>query len=345
MINLALRKNFLKIIFILILPFIQACNKKEEVGGAANSCDNYQEDTSSISSNSISLYTVTQKVQNRPTIPVFYPWSGTGTGIYGTCGDGNNNVWFDCDNETTPYSLLWTSKGRPSNVETLNININDDQKKLMTEDNNTLYLISDQWHYYSSVWSSLSTCSKFYLNEVFKEHEGSEYDRNYMINIQHPDWPELLAKKAQVYKNQGFDGILFDWWHNYAGNCKHDVCVRSPAEVEVVREAIAKKIRSQVGDNFIIMGNVNWNINDPAAKYMSGAFLELWKQQTESYPVDNQTSTMSIEAMEGVLKYWDNNLMSPKIVAFEPWKITVDRQRILRPFPERNRGVSGWDVL
>ena len=333
MINLLSRKNFLKIIFILVLPFLQACNKKEEVGGAANSCDNYQEETSSISSNSISLYTVTQKVQNRPTIPVFYPWSGTGTGIYGTCGDGNNNVWFDCDNETTPYSLLWTSKGRPSNVETLNININDDQKKLMTEDNNTLYLISDQWHYYSSVWSSLSTCSKFYLNEVFKEHEGSEYDRNYMINIQHPDWPELLAKKAQVYKNQGFDGILFDWWHNYAGNCKHNVCVRSPAEVEVIREAIAKKIRSQVGDNFIIMGNVNWNINDPAAKYMSGAFLELWKQQTESYPVDNQTSTMSIEAMEGVLKYWDNNLMSPKIVAFEPWKITVDTSN---PFNDRS---------
>ena len=93
-----------------------------------------------------------------------------------------------------------------------------------------------------------------------------------------PTESELLAKKAQVYKNQGFDGILFDWWHNYAGNCKHNVCERSPAEVEVVREAIAKKIRSQVGDNFIIMGNVNWNINDPAAKYMSGAFLELWKQ-------------------------------------------------------------------
>ena len=115
------------------------------------------------------------------------------------------------------------------------------------------------------------------------------------------------------------------------------MCVRSPAEVEVVREAIAKKIRSQVGDNFIIMGNVNWNINDPAAKYMSGAFLELWKQQTESYPVDNQTSTMSIEAMEGVLKYWDNNLMSPKIVAFEPWKITVDPSN---PFDDRNNDTN-----
>ena len=93
MINFLSRKKILKILLILIIPFLQACNKKEEIGGAANSCDNYQEEKSSISSNSISLYTVTQKVQNRPTIPVFYPWSGTGTGIYGTCGDGNNNVW------------------------------------------------------------------------------------------------------------------------------------------------------------------------------------------------------------------------------------------------------------
>ena len=36
------------------MPFLQACNKKEEVGGVVNSCDNYQEETSSISSNSIS---------------------------------------------------------------------------------------------------------------------------------------------------------------------------------------------------------------------------------------------------------------------------------------------------
>ena len=62
MIDLLSRKKILKILFLLIIPFLQACNKKEEVGGAANSCDNYQEDTSSISSNSISLYTVTQKV-------------------------------------------------------------------------------------------------------------------------------------------------------------------------------------------------------------------------------------------------------------------------------------------
>ena len=100
-----------------------------------------------------------------------------------------------------------------------------------------------------------------------------------MINVQHPDWPNLLAKKAIIYKNQGFDGILFDWWHNWAGNCYHGICVRSASEIEKVRESIAKEIRTKVGNNFIIMGNVNWNINDPAAQYMSGHFLNYGNNQ------------------------------------------------------------------
>lgn len=318
------------LIFIFILIIINSCDSSytsndSEMNNSINSysCSAYSEDNSQVLDNTTNSDTVINKVNKRPSIPVFYPWSGTGSGIYGTCG-ASDNVWFDCDNDTTPYSLLWTSKGRVNDVESLSITINDDQKELMTNDNNTLYLISDQWHYYSSKWSSLSKCSKFYLNEVFKEHENSEYDRNFMINVQHPDWPNLLAKKAVIYKNQGFDGILFDWWHNWAGNCYHGICVRSASEIEKVRESIAKEIRSKVGNNFIIMGNVNWNINDPAAQYMSGAFLELWKQPTESYKRDNQSSTMSIEAMEGILKYWDSTLMEPKIVAFEPWKITVD---------------------
>ena len=32
---------------------------------------------------------------------------------------------------------------------------------------------------------------------------------------------------------------------------------------------------------------------------------------------------MSIEAMEVVLNYWNENLMSPKIIAFETWKYTA----------------------
>ena len=48
-----------------------------------------------------------------------------------------------------------------------------------------------------------------------REHEGTEYDHNLMINILHDEWPVVLSNKAAKYKNEGFDGI-FDWWHNGA---------------------------------------------------------------------------------------------------------------------------------
>ncbi|MEC8187076.1 MAG: hypothetical protein VX208_18470, partial [SAR324 cluster bacterium] len=165
----------------------------------------------------------------------------------------------------------------------------------------------------------------------FKEHEGTEYDHNLMINILHDEWPVVLSNKAAKYKNEGFDGILFDWWHNWSGNCKDGECVRSTSEVESARLAIAKEIRQKVGNDFIIMGNVNWIINDPVSQYMSGVFLELWKTPTDHYPSadaskDNASNVRSIEAMEVILNYWNENLMSPKIIAFEPWKYTTNTQ-------------------
>ena len=67
------------------------------------------------------------------------------------------------------------------------------------------------------------------------------------------------------------------------------------------------------------MGNVNWIINDPVSQYMSGVFLELWKTPTDHYPSadaskDNASNVRSIEAMEVILNYWNENLMSPKII-------------------------------
>ena len=126
------------LIFIFLQVTVISCDSSytandSEMNSSINSysCSAYTEDTTDIVDNTTNQNTVINKVNNRPTIPVFYPWSGTGSGIYGTCG-ASDNVWFDCDNDTTPYSLLWTSKGRVNDVESLSITINDDQKELIS---------------------------------------------------------------------------------------------------------------------------------------------------------------------------------------------------------------------
>lgn len=266
------------------------------------------------------VYTLGEKIANRPTIPVFYPWAGSGEGV--TCGQSE---WFsyDCDTDETPYSLVWIGTGVARDLESTQPQVSPAQSSQMRSDGNTLYLINEEWLYWNPDWRTLSPDSEFYLDEVFSPHEGSEYDRTLVINFEHPDWPGVLAEKALNFKAAGFDGMMLDWWHNGAGNG------RPEDEVEVARLAIAEAIREQVGDDFVLLGNVNWNVDDPTAQYLSGVFLELWKPEPGAgyaltYGDENgPVWTPSIERMEDLLIYWDTNLQWPKVIAFEPWKITT----------------------
>ncbi len=264
-------------------------------------------------------YTINEKVENRPSIPVFFPWPESFEDR--TCGQ-SSGFYFDCDSPETPYSLVWIASGRTKEVDSTAPQLSPAQRILMQSDKNTLYLVSDEWHYWNTGWEVLSPDSKFYLSEIYEYHEGSEYGRTLMIHFEHPEWPELMAEKAFAYQKAGFDGLMLDWWGNEAGNG------RPEKDVETARVAIAKALREKVGNDFILLGNVNWNMNDPTAQYFSGAFLELWKPTVdEGYLITQENesawSFQSIERMEDLLIYWDSNLLWPKIIAFEPWKITT----------------------
>ena len=258
------------------------------------------------------FYSTAEKLANSPTIPVFYPWPDNCSG----------DLWFDCDQPETPYSLIWTSSGIVPEIDSLETAVEPEQKQMMRSDPDTIYLINEEWHYWNLNWRSLAPDSKFYLDEFFQFHIGSEYGATRMINFQHPDWPEFLAEKAANFQAEGFDGIMLDWWHDAAGNG------RSQDEVQQARLEIARAIRDRTGEDFILMGNVGWEINDPTAQYLSGVFLELWRPDPGSgytiYSEDESTDNWSpsLERMEDLLQYWDAHLAEPRLIAFEPWKIT-----------------------
>ncbi len=85
------------------------------------------------------IYTIQEKVNNKPTVPVFYPWSGN-------CGQ---SPWFDfdCDSAETPYSLIWISSGIARDIESTQPEVSPAQTIHMRSDQDTLYLISEEWHY------------------------------------------------------------------------------------------------------------------------------------------------------------------------------------------------------
>ena len=268
--------------------------------------------------------TIKTKIESRPTIPVFYAWCGSKRVI-------------DCDAKDSPYSLIWTGNGMARDLESTEPDVSPIDSYHMQNDHNTLYIISLQWHYWFPSDRTLSSDSRFYLNEAFKFHIGSEYPDTLMINFEHPDWPDLMAEKALNFKRAGFDGLILDWWNNGAGNG------RKEKVVEAARLSIIKAIRKKVGDAFVLMANVNWNTNDPTAKYLSGVFMELWKSDIGrgyvlTYDDENGSEwTPSIERMEDLLKHWNSVLQWPKVIAFEPWKITTGDYIADRYSPENYR--------
>lgn len=254
--------------------------------------------------------TIETKVKNRRTVPVFYPW-------------GQAFSAWRSDTPERPYGLLWTGEGLPRDLESTIPELGPRERYRMVGDTDTLYLISLEWHYWSPTWQTLSKDSKFYLDEVFQYHVGSEYAHTLVINFEHPEWAELMAKKAENYRKTGYDGLMLDWWHDGAGNG------RSEERVQEARLRIIKAMRERAGDDFILLGNVNWGMDDPTAPYLSGVFLELWKPQIDwgyAVTIADEASAGgvgSIERMEQVLMYWDEHLAWPRIIAFEPWKITM----------------------
>lgn len=297
-----MRKHYQALTTITLSIVLTAC------GGGDGATDNQKSSTE---------YSTAQKIENRQSIPVFYPWSEEmhGKGGMTAC---NPNIWSDCDTSTTPYSLVWAGNGSARNIENTQNTVSSELESRMKNDPNTLHLISEEWHYYYPKWRDLAATSKFYTGVNFEPHNGSEYNQTLMINFTHADWADLLAEKSLNYKRSGYNGIMFDWWHDLADGIGDGAPndFRTNEEIKQARINIARAIREKAGDDFIVLGNVNDRVSDEVAPYMSGVFMELMKSPEHTYTYNEIGNIMSSVVS------WNNALAEPKIIAFNPWKVT-----------------------
>ncbi len=103
---------------------------------------------------------------------------------------------------------------------------------------------------------------------------------------------------------------MLDWWHD------HHYEINSESEVAEAREQIAQHIREKMGDDFLLVGNVGWDKDTATIDYLNGVFLELWKPHFNAY------TSMEIDTMVDILNYYENELLYPKLIAYEPWRVT-----------------------
>ena len=137
----------------------------------------------------------------------------------------------------------------------------------------------------------------------------AKYGKTLATDYTNPEFHDYFADLV-ANLNSDVDGILLDWWHD-----RHFE-INSESEVAKAREQIAQHVREKMGDNFLIVGNVNWDKDTATIDNLNGVYLQLWKPHFNAY------SSIEIDTMVDILNYYENELLYPKLIAFEPWRVT-----------------------
>jgi hypothetical protein len=152
-----------------------------------------------------------------------------------------------------------------------------------------------------------------YLTKRNWDHDAS-YGKTLANKIIDPNYQDFIVDVMfEKIKTNNTDGIMLDWWHNShqssSGYSKH--------QVRMARTAIAKKLRSKIGPDKIILGNVNWGKDTATVPYINGVYLELWKKQRNMLYGSQQ-----LQKIESLLNYYEEKLQTPKLIALEGWRRT-----------------------
>ncbi len=152
---------------------------------------------------------------------------------------------------------------------------------------------------------------KFALKSKWGDKAWQEYGRTLNVDYTHPDFLDYITQLVKS-RTEGMDGVIFDLWrndnHSYYGG-------KSSSTVKKYRYKIAKSIREEMGKDFIILGNINWEKQKDTHEFINGVFLELWKKTRSGY------TCKQIKDIASIIEFHDKNLSYPRLVAVNVWKI------------------------
>lgn len=161
---------------------------------------------------------------------------------------------------------------------------------------------------------------EFRTGTRFEKYEGNK-QRNFN-DLTNPEYPSFLANKvAKQFSIPQFarDGVMFDWWKNdlRQGYGENGVRKFSKEQVKEARRAILEEFaRNPKTKDLIIIGNTGDTKDDLAPLY-HGVFLEMFKTNRGTY------SSNTWAKHEDVIRYYNQNLKGPKIIAYNVWKVSA----------------------
>ena len=173
-------------------------------------------------------------------------------------------------------------------------------------------LVSLDWNYSAvgTSWGHYPGVDKYLLDKAWGQ--GADiYGKKLVTNYVDHDFQDFIVNVAvNLNKKYNSDGVFLDWWHD-----DHQPTVSfSKEQVRNARINLVKKLKFSLGNEKIILANVNWRFDKETVGYLNGINLELGKAP---YPGgEGRLYTPSeIKKIEQLLTFYEKNLRPPKLIA------------------------------
>ena len=149
-----------------------------------------------------------------------------------------------------------------------------------------------------------------------RDEEGNRVEHvgwgGFWLDYTHPDIIDITVQRALAVAKCGlYDGVFFDHWSDGPRLAPY----RTLEEERVAKDTILKRIRAEVGDDFLIMVNTNRDKIPRWAEYVNGTFMETNRDNDGGY------AYKSLFDIESTLLWSEENLREPQINGLEGWGI------------------------
>lgn len=133
----------------------------------------------------------------------------------------------------------------------------------------------------------------------------------YFIDFTQPEAIDWIVGQAIAISHCGlYDGIFFDYWSEDTDIILHPDAPSPRLQTEAKLE-IVRKIRDNVNDNFLILGNTGLHKRPLTAPYINGGWMEAGKDYPEGF------THAGLIKREDTLTWLEKNTREPRINALE----------------------------
>ena len=144
-----------------------------------------------------------------------------------------------------------------------------------------------------------------------------------LVDFTLPEVQDIIVQKAVAIAKSGlYDGIVFDWWHEDIvtlfrwGDYSEQY---STAEEELAaRLSFIQRVRENVPDDFLIIGNTNRRKIPVTAPYINGGYMETGRDYDGGYTHEG------LAEIENSLLWLEENLREPRVNCLEGWGVGAE---------------------